>query len=551
MQISNQKPVILSHLFAPPMAAGYDIPEIAKELLAKPLMEPLSQGTPVTITDNGKDVTEDDITKNLLACMGDSLDLTAEDWIKELYAQSLIHYKRSSKLRVRDIFAVQAGTKEKMSEPNSMVLYTAAADILPVSKEFIAGLCTPDKLFASFAYFARTESLGFYFINEAEFNDCKAWIKAEASKISANLSADVISAFADFDNLTLSALTESLRLRNDESENLDEYSFARVLMTLLMEYASSADPLKFGVMPFDIAELLLPQTMIFVNVEKHARASATAIKKEWEIIQKAISQPFKVVSTKKLNKLTSVHRTLHKMAQAPVKGGRRLRFEGVSKAATKHFKSTPPSRRDMAKSVKSRLNKMANVNRSDNSYKTIKSSFARANRRDPDNYNLQGRITSTKYKPNIHIYLDTSGSISEINYEASIKDLIKMTQSMNVDLYFNSFSHVISDVSHVKTKGKTVMGAYKAFQKIPKVSGGTDFSLVWEYINRSRERQKELSILITDFEYWAPSSFIRHPKNLYYIPIGACNWDSIKSHASSFCQSMAHIDPFCRNHILF
>ena len=185
-----------------------------------------------------------------------------------------------------------------------------------------------------------------------------------------------------------------------------------------------------------------------------------------------------------------------------------------------------------------------------NVYKQSKPSFAKPNRRDPDNYNLQGKIISTKYHPDIHIYLDTSGSISEENYEASIKLCIQLAKKLNVNLYFNTFSHVKSQTTLLKCAGKSVSQIYSEFQKTPKVTGGTDFEQIWHFINKSKKREAELSIMITDFEWCARSAYIKHPENLYYIPCANMSWKMICDYAEYFAKSCEHNDSRIRAHIL-
>ena len=149
-----------------------------------------------------------------------------------------------------------------------------------------------------------------------------------------------------------------------------------------------------------------------------------------------------------------------------------------------------------------------------------------------------------RYKPDIHVYLDTSGSIDEENYRSAIMTCIYMARKLNVNLYFNSFSHVISQCAHLRTRGLSTQNVYNAFQKLPKVSGGTDYAQIWNYINASPKRRKEISLMITDFEYEPPSERFEHPAKLWYIPIEITKeaWPEMVSHAEEFCQAMFHID---------
>ena len=126
-----------------------------------------------------------------------------------------------------------------------------------------------------------------------------------------------------------------------------------------------------------------------------------------------------------------------------------------------------------------------------------------------------------------------------------------MARKMNVNLYFNSFSDCLSQCSHLRTKDRSLKEVYAAFQKIPKVDGGTNYEQIWHYINASAKRRRELSIIMTDFEWTAPNRYVKHPKNLFYIPVSHVDWDGITYWAEHFVKSMAHIDPNCRARLLF
>lgn len=94
-----------------------------------------------------------------------------------------------------------------------------------------------------------------------------------------------------------------------------------------------------------------------------------------------------------------------------------------------------------------------------------------------------GKVISRKYIPDIHIYLDTSGSISTENYEDTIKMLITFAKKMGVDLYFTSFSHIMSTPVRLRIKDRSVAQVWKQFAAVPKVSGGTDYQQIYTFIN--------------------------------------------------------------------
>jgi uncharacterized protein with von Willebrand factor type A (vWA) domain len=157
---------------------------------------------------------------------------------------------------------------------------------------------------------------------------------------------------------------------------------------------------------------------------------------------------------------------------------------------------------------------------------------------------------STRYRPDIHIYVDTSGSISEAQYQDAVKACIVLARKLNLNLYFNSFSHVMTTAVMLPTKGRSAKQIWRQVQKVPKVTGGTDYEQIWRYVQASKKRRRELSLVITDFEYCPPTHHVNHPKNLYYLPISHVNWDMLVVEAARFNSSMGHIFPEIRSHIL-
>ena len=349
--------------------------------------------------------------------------------------------------------------------------------------------------------------------------------------------------------LKLSGLTESLIIRNADDENNEERSFARMIIAYLMQYSQTVSNAEYGLLPFSLPELYCPKTIVFVNTEKHARATAKQVSDEWNSVKQALKTKPPIISKKKLSKLTATQKALNNMKQAAVQATM-MNNAPATRVAKYKFKKTKTSAVDMVKYLKVIVSKMAFVAKSENPYTSSHKTFMRPSRRNPDSLDLQGKISSTKFKPDIHVYMDTSGSITEENYRDAIKALIVMCKKMNVNLYFNSFSHIISTCTKLNVKDKSLAQVYKEFENVPKVDGGTNFQLVWDYINQKTKRKKELSILITDFGYTAPNSYFKHPKNLYYMPCSKMDWDDICHMAEYFGRSMEQNVPDIRKKML-
>lgn len=559
MQVTNQKPAVLSPVYKSTVKGDFEPQKYLKETIVKPLFTPLIAGQSVNIKSNGQQLNDDIITQNIIDCCGPVVNSNGEQLVKELFDKTLVYFDRNTNLSVQDIFPIQSAVRENQTSnskqpvlpfPSQSMIYTPATDVIPSCRHFLAGLCSYDVFFASLAFYARPETLGFYFANDIVFEDFKTWLDAQLQPVASILPNETVKLFSDFQTLNLKNLTESLLLRNDDSENNDEYSFARMLISYLMMYTTQISTAEYGVLPFVLGELFCPKTVVFVNVEAHSKATPKQVSNEWTIINKSLQMKIKMITNNKLQKLTTAARNLQKM-QGMAANAISNNMQQTQKSAAIRFRKTQPTVIDITKILKKIISKMAFVAKSENVFKSVKASFAKPNRRNPDDFNRQGKVISVKYSPDIHLYIDTSGSISERQYEDAVKGCIKMAKKLNVNLYFNSFSHVLSQCTKLHTKDRSSVQIYKQFRKVPKVTGGTDYEQIWNYINNSPKRKRELSLIITDFEYTPPNMYIKHPDNLYYIPCSHMDWDIITNEATSFCKSMMRNDPDIRKKLLF
>lgn len=549
MTVTNQKPVELSPLYTANIKNTFNPVETLKTLMATPLFQPQIPTAQVSMTQGTHVITEDEITQRILDCCGQQQNPQAEAWVKQLFNQCLLYYLNNTGMNVLSTFQVQSAVKNNMPLPSPTMVYTPVSDIIPSAKSFLNGQCDIDKFFVSLAFCFRTQTLGVYFANAVAFDDFKVWLQNEINQIAGSLPPETNQMFADFQQLNLNNLTESLLLRHQDSDNNDPLSFARTLVAYIMNYAKQANPSMMGILPFDLGELICPKSLVMVNVERHSKATGKQIKDEWEVIQTSLSMKLNVVSTNKIQKLTAAVRAAKK-AQTAIAAYQNALSQGAVRSANIRFRRTAPTTANLMAIIKRIFQKMNTVNRSQNSYKSVHMTFQKPNRRDPDDFNKMGKAVSTKYYPDLHFYIDTSGSISEENYEDAIKACIALARKLNINVYFNSFSHCMSSCTCLKTQNKSVRQIYAEFQRVPKVTGGTNFEQIWHYINKSKKRRRELSIIITDFEWTAPNYFVQHPENLYYMPCSKMDWDFIRQNIQSFANSMLMNEPRIAKRIL-
>jgi hypothetical protein len=555
--VTNQKPAVLEAVHTISCTGDYDPLPAIQKVLVDPLLEPLNPSAPASIVDgSGRDIAGD-VLDMLMRCLGETMDPAAEKQTKDLLGQTMVNYDQATPLPVGELFAVQAGQQNRWPAPSARVIYTAQNDVIPAAKGLLAGSADESAFFASVAYAYHPNTLGFWFQSSAAFDDFKTWLGQQVQTMaSANVMPPAtLRLLTDFANLSLKGLTESLLLRRDDSDGNDEFSFARLVVRMLMSYvdqrrkaaASGSAALDVGVLPFTAGELFCPKSLVMVNVEAHARATSAKVTGEWGLINQSLASPVKVVSHTALSRLTSLPRAA---LRAATMGAKQQAGRPGSRSAQVRFRKAPPTRLDLLGDITRVLRRMGKVNRSQNVYRTTKATFLKANRREPDDFNKPGRITSVQYMPDLHVFIDTSGSISEENYQEAVMMLIRVAKKLDVDLYFNSFSHILSQETLLRVENKTLRQVWQDFRKTPKVTGGTEFKQVWDYINASPTRRRRLSLMITDFEWCPPSRREEHPPNLYYAPCSAMDWRHMVRAAENYADAMQHIDPSIRQKLL-
>ncbi|MFC4048363.1 hypothetical protein ACFOY4_01595 [Actinomadura syzygii] len=551
--VTNQKPAVLDAVHTITCKGDYDPLPAIESAIVDPLRTPLNPGAPVAMADaQGNDITGD-IGALLMHCLGATADPAAEQTMKELLGQTLVDFDQATPLPVGELFAVQAGRRYKMPAPGPSVIYTARDDVIPAAKSLLSGSGDGEAFFASLAYTYHPNTLGFWFQSNAAFDDFKQWLGRQTQAMSSALPPDTTKLLGDFANLSLTGLTESLLLRQDDTQGNQEFSFARLVIHMLMTYvqqqraARQASTDVVGVLPFTVGELFCPRSLVLVNAEAHARASASKVTKEWKLLNRSLTSPIKVVSHRNLTKLTTLQRAT---ARAQAIAAKQQPGRPGSRSAQVKFRRQPPSKINLFGAITRVLRRMGKVNRSQNVFRKSKTTFLKTNRRDPDDYNKPGRITSVEYMPDLHVYVDTSGSISEANYQEAVLMLIRIAKRLNVNLYFNSFSHILSQETLLRVENKSVTQIWKEFRKVPKVTGGTEYKQIWDYIGASPSRKRRLSLVITDFEWSPPSTREEHPPNIYYAPCSAMDWNDMVSNAKEFAQRMKHIDPAIHQRLL-
>ena len=474
--------------------------------------------------------------------------------LRDFLAQTLLHYQPNFET-IDASLMVQNATAENLPLPivqgARSIVYTVATDVIPVAKQYLAGQVSFNYWATSFGFTFRVPALVVSMDTPDVYKEFQQYVQTTVAPFQSQLPIDTSMALQEFYKTTLNDLAEGFRIRAKVGDNNQDYSFARILHTCVMQFVAQNG--QAGIIPTSLKEIIHPTTIMFLNVEKHAHSNNRDINKTWNSAMNMSKA--KLIGLNKIKKL-SEEEQLDAMRQRS--NMRRSALMNKAKDPASRKKRAKPfgkqlkTSKQLTKEIVRILSKMKKVRMSNNVIKTRKTTFNKPNRRDPDNYDKPGIIYSHQYVPDIHVYLDTSGSISERNYKEACMAIIQLAQTLKTKLYLNSFSHVLSQPALVDIGNCSKETAWKRLQNIPKVSGGTDFDLVWDYIHQSPQRKQELAIMITDFEYTPSNSYTRPlPQNLFYVPCGGFDIDKLRRNATYFVNSTRRLDANLRHKIIF
>ena len=474
--------------------------------------------------------------------------------LRDFLAQTLLHYQPNFET-IDASLMVQNATAENLPLPivqgARSIVYTVATDVIPVAKQYLAGQVSFNYWATSFGFTFRVPALVVSIDTPDVYKEFQQYVQTTVAPFQSQLPIDTSMALQEFYKTTLDDLAEGFRIRAKVGDNNQDYSFARILHTCVMQFVAQNG--QAGIIPTSLKEIIHPTTIMFLNVEKHAHSKNRDINKTWNSAMNMSKA--KLIGLNKIKKLSEEEQLDAMRQRSNVRRSalmNKAKDPASRKKRAKPFGKQLKTSKQLTKEIVRILSKMKKVRMSNNVIKTRKTTFNKPNRRDPDNYDKPGIIYSHQYVPDIHVYLDTSGSISERNYKEACMAIIQLAQTLKTKLYLNSFSHVLSQPALVDIGNCSKETAWKRLQNIPKVSGGTDFDLVWDYIHQSSQRKQELAIMITDFEYTPSNSYTRPlPQNLFYVPCGGFDIDKLRRNATYFVNSTRRLDANLRHKIIF
>lgn len=466
-------------------------------------------------------------------------------FVEDALASSLKNWDPDAHRPIREAFAVQAAASLSLPAPSPSMLWSHSTDVLPAAESMIRGESGSEAmLLSSLTYLHPLPALGLYGLDRADLKRMLTYIRERVSML--DLDVSVRSLIQQFTAMSLSGATQTIMLRRDRSEPIEPGSFAHTVVALIEEFislrtASVSGVPRMGWLPFDAEELIDPTSLVMVDVSQAAKLPAPASSAEWALTQIALdpAQP-KVFSLDAIVNLTRSLRS--RIAKSMAKNGHQVSDEYAVQTSSPvpEMLTEQPRETTLLDDLAGVIAGTGTVAFSHNVEKIRRSSHTRANRRHPDDTDMPGRTTVTRFKRDIHIYGDCSDSMSDDNQLSMMRVVVALAQSLGINVYFTSFSEILSEDVLLDVHGRVFEDVWEDFLNLPKVSGGTDFSQIWRHIDSDPELRDRISLVVTDFGWKNRAYSVDHPENLYYAPVQVSDrqWPKVREWAEKFIGSM-------------
>lgn len=586
IKITNQQPaeIYKPHNILPKIDIGLPINDFEverekyiREQLVDPLFIPLNAQAPVKMEDvsdpsNKKPFDESAITNGVIHLWtNDTVDPDLDKQLTDIFYQSLL-YSQNNDWRIEEQQGLEALSRLQYPLPSTgqngrVVTYTPKIDLIPTAKKLLSDTSNSDSViewFGSLTGYLHSRVSNMSLLT-VQSNHVWEQIKQNIVNIRTTfnqqglIDQDTNKLLSDFDKISLDGKLSTGIFLPQKNQN-EAHSFTRILTNLLAVYEENhADEL--FVQPINLQQLIFPERLVVLNLEEYAHATDKEIIQDWKDIEDAftIQRKLNMVSMKKLMTAESVQ-----AATSTSSTYQRDPSDPAVRRTQQPFTKKPITSKQVLHLMKKVINRTTTLKQTENTYRSTKKSYMRPNRRNPNDINLMGKLSTTHYRPDIHIYIDTSGSISEDQYRDAVGSIILLTKQIEANLYITSFSHKISQTTLLKTKNKSIKQTYKEFLTIPKVGGGTEFENVWnkidqlDILNQKAGKSYQLNFIITDFGYGLRRDRRFHReqpshKYTYYVPISSDPqaWKYIIDMAKNFSKEMASAGAKgIRNHML-
>lgn len=457
---------------------------------------------------------------------------TTHQTTKNLISTYINNYSPISWLKADNFLIDRLYQKYKLPEASDEIIYTIPCDIVEPVSNYLNDKIQAEQCITSISAYLNITAPIVMFKNRRSFREFQEYIDPRIMMMP--LKPETRRLLRQFTGLKADSGFKCVKLRSTQYARLAENTFARILMNLLEEY--SADSMTIArdecvMVSASLRSRIVPLAIVFAVAEnitiedsETLNSDITEIKDflDWLDEPKgdapisinnnaeAEDQPFDMLETnesekQKEERIKSAINNITSNQPGSGRGDPTRRVDPNSvKALTKRLK----------KKIKQLI--QSTSARTMNGQKTVIKTYMRESRRDPMNIDLKGQYYKTTYTKDLHLYIDVSGSINLSMIEFALNAAADIATELKLNLFVTPFDSKLYEKQTIVIPGSVISkrSALKKLKRLPISGGGTEFDNVYKFIESSKKRKNEISIMITDY---CDCPRLPSPKTLYYM----------------------------------
>ena len=457
---------------------------------------------------------------------------TTHQTTKNLISTYINNYSPISWLKADNFLIDRLYQKYKLPEASDEIIYTIPCDIVEPVSNYLNDKIQAEQCITSISAYLNITAPIVMFKNRRSFHEFQEYIDRRIMMMP--LKPETRRLLRQFTGLKADSGFKCVKLRSTQYARLAENTFARILMNLLEEY--SADSMTIAkdecvMVGASLRSRIVPLAIVFAVAENITIEDSETLNSDITEIKgfldwldepkgdapisinnnaEAEDQPFDMLETnesekQKEERIKSAINNITSNQPGSGRGDPTRRVDPNSvKALTKRLK----------KKIKQLI--QSTSARTMNGQKTVIKTYMRESRRDPMNIDLKGQYYKTTYTKDLHLYIDVSGSINLSMIEFALNAAADIATELKLNLFVTPFDSELYEKQTIVIPGSVISkrSALKKLKRLPISGGGTEFDNVYKYIESSKKRKNEISIMITDY---CDSPSLPSPKTLYYM----------------------------------
>lgn len=457
---------------------------------------------------------------------------TTHQTTKNLISTYINNYSPISWLKADNFLIDRLYQKYKLPEASDEIIYTIPCDIVEPVSNYLNDKIQAEQCITSISAYLNITAPIVMFKNRRSFHEFQEYIDRRIMMMP--LKPETRRLLRQFTGLKANSGFKCVKLRSTQYARLAENTFARILMNLLEEY--SADSMTIArdecvMVGASLRSRIVPLAIVFAVAENITIEDSETLNSDITEIKgfldwldepkgdapisinnnaEAEDQPFDMLETnesekQKEERIKSAINNITSNQPGSGRGDPTRRVDPNSvKALTKRLK----------KKIKQLI--QSTSARTMNGRKTVIKTYMRESRRDPMNIDLKGQYYKTTYTKDLHLYIDVSGSINLSMIEFALNAAADIATELKLNLFVTPFDSELYEKQTIVIPGSVISkrSALKKLKRLPISGGGTEFDNVYKFIESSKKRKNEISIMITDY---CDCPRLPSPKTLYYM----------------------------------